>query len=377
MELWFVGDWLPRAPLVAGFVPGSCRLVGNLECAIAANTQPSGKAHPLILGPDSVSHVAAARFAALSLANNHVYDAGKAGFGNMLRVLRERCETQFYGLKEAPYAVLEVNGSQWAVIGCLERCRARGPGIFREEDVLELIASLRGRFHRVVVTPHWGKEGEFASHPSPRQRTLARRWIEAGADAVLGHHPHTIHGVEFFRDRPVYYSLGNFVFDHEEGRTYDCTRLGMAIQWSAGHESQTDHWQRHFLLQEGNLTHVAYGSDAHLAEDYLAAISHDLVDAREPWSRLRWAKAVGPVYIAKCRRSWRRRLSRRPLATTPLWLLWNVLPSTLLLRYGSLFPNRRGTAAAERLAGRLAGGRGCVSSQVWSSTTGSEIRTCR
>jgi poly-gamma-glutamate synthesis protein (capsule biosynthesis protein) len=236
--------------------------------------------------------------------------------------------------------------------------------------VLELITSLRSRFSTIVVTPHWGKEGEFASHPSPRQRTLARRWIEAGADAVLGHHPHAIHGREFVRGRPVYYSVGNFLFDHEEGQTYDLTTLGMAVRCRPDREPKAACWRHQFLLQERNMVRVAHEHELQAAEAYFVAVSDHLVDGRRPWSRLRWAKAVGPVYIAKCRKSWRRRLSRWPLATALLWLLWNVLPSTLLLRYGSLFPDRRVTAAAERLATC----RGCVAIQAWSGMTGSELR---
>jgi poly-gamma-glutamate capsule biosynthesis protein CapA/YwtB (metallophosphatase superfamily) len=58
---------------------------------------------------------------------------------------------------------------------------------------------------------HWGWENEPG--PSARQRELARALIDAGADAVIGSHPHVTQGVEMYRGRPIVYSLGNFVFD--------------------------------------------------------------------------------------------------------------------------------------------------------------------
>ena len=64
-----------------------------------------------------------------------------------------------------------------------------------------------------VVIPfmHWGWEGEPT--PSQRQRSLARLMIDAGADAVVGSHPHVVQGAALYRGRPIVWSLGNFVFD--------------------------------------------------------------------------------------------------------------------------------------------------------------------
>jgi poly-gamma-glutamate synthesis protein (capsule biosynthesis protein) len=64
----------------------------------------------------------------------------------------------------------------------------------------------------VILYLHWGEEGE----PSPEesQRVLARRLIDAGADAIIGNHPHCTQTTEFYRGRPIVYSLGNFVFDY-------------------------------------------------------------------------------------------------------------------------------------------------------------------
>lgn len=62
----------------------------------------------------------------------------------------------------------------------------------------------------VIVSFHWGVEGFYATHPD--QRKLAKKVIDAGADLVLGHHPHVLQGMESYKGKHIVYSLGNFVF---------------------------------------------------------------------------------------------------------------------------------------------------------------------
>ena len=89
------------------------------------------------------------------------------------------------------------------------------PGIaWSEDEQVRLdIAAARGRHHADLVIPfmHWGWEHELVA--SARQRQLARLMIDAGADAVVGGHPHVVQDHEEYRGKPIIYSLGNFVFD--------------------------------------------------------------------------------------------------------------------------------------------------------------------
>jgi poly-gamma-glutamate synthesis protein (capsule biosynthesis protein) len=91
---------------------------------------------------------------------------------------------------------------------------ASQPGIAWSEDA-QVIADIRAAraAGADVVIPfmHWGWERETT--PSARQRQLARTLIDAGADAVVGGHPHVTQGAETYRGKPIIYSLGNFVFD--------------------------------------------------------------------------------------------------------------------------------------------------------------------
>src|SRR5262249_25105863 len=72
------------------------------------------------------------------------------------------------------------------------------------------IAALRAQADRIVVTFHWGVP--YVREPSPADREKARWAIECGADAVIGHHPHVLQAFEIHRDRPIFYSVGNFAF---------------------------------------------------------------------------------------------------------------------------------------------------------------------
>lgn len=83
--------------------------------------------------------------------------------------------------------------------------------------VLEAIAAARKKADYVIVSFHWGIE--YDSQAAAYQRSLAHRCIDAGADLILGHHPHVIQGLEVYKDKLIAYSLGDFVFDHRPGVT--------------------------------------------------------------------------------------------------------------------------------------------------------------
>jgi len=81
-----------------------------------------------------------------------------------------------------------------------------------EKDVLADIKAARASADLVLLFLHWGEELE--PNATPAQKAMARRFIEAGADAVMGSHPHVTQEIEWHKDRPIVYSLGNFVFDY-------------------------------------------------------------------------------------------------------------------------------------------------------------------
>ena len=318
MNLCFVGDCIPGQPFSA------CPLgqtIGNLECAFSDDAIPGGKAYTSVLPVERIESIPNGRFAALSVANNHVYDAGGTKFIFTIKKLMTK-GVNFFGTLDRPFAELTDGQEHVAIIGCLEPCRSRGPEIFRQEDVEGLVSAIRNRFQFVYVYPHWGKEGEYTHWPSPSQRHLAKRWIDAGADGVFGCHSHVFQGRETYQGKPIYYSLGNYCFDHPEGRLYAGTDKGLVVK----------------VCDDGRI--CAYvkpknDSSRRMVEEerrLLEEISQPL----SSWTTWKWAKAIGPFNIKKNTASWKIRLRRNFIKTFPKFLIWQILPKTLLFRMAGI-----------------------------------------
>ncbi|PKO34321.1 MAG: poly-gamma-glutamate biosynthesis protein [Betaproteobacteria bacterium HGW-Betaproteobacteria-7] len=214
----------PFAPFAAILRAADYR-IGNLECVVArgGTREPrkpyTFRAHPRVL-PFLSRH-----FDAVSLANNHSGDYGSAAFAEMLGRLEKAGVAYFGGghtLAEAHAPLLvDRNGLRIALLGYNEffprsfEADFDKPGIAWSEDeqVILDIRQARSEHRADLVIPvmHWGWEHEPLA--SERQRRLARLMIDAGADAVVGGHPHVTQDVETYRGKPIVYSLGNFVFD--------------------------------------------------------------------------------------------------------------------------------------------------------------------
>jgi poly-gamma-glutamate synthesis protein (capsule biosynthesis protein) len=175
----------------------------------------------------------AAGYDVMSVANNHTLDYDDPAFLETLAVLQRAGIAAVGGGKnhaEAVQAVLkEINGYKiaflaatemadifwsWEYPRTLEATQDR-PGVaaLRSEHLENAIQSLRGQVDLVVVSLHWGTE--YSDYPTPAQRKTAYRLVDAGADLIIGHHPHCLQGVELYRGSLIAYSLGNFVYDHQ------------------------------------------------------------------------------------------------------------------------------------------------------------------
>lgn len=213
----------PFAPFASRLAAADLR-IANLECVVAQGGQPEDKpwtfrAHPRVL-PVLARHVDV-----VSVANNHSGDFGRAAFGQMLRRLKDQGVPYFGGghtLREAHEPlVVERGGLRIALLGYdgfFPRAYEAGedhPGVawMDAEHIIEDIQRARTVHRADLVIPfmHWGQEHEPLA--SELQRTLARQMIDAGADAVIGAHPHVVQDTETYRGKPIVYSLGNFVFD--------------------------------------------------------------------------------------------------------------------------------------------------------------------
>ena len=198
--------------------------IGNMECPLATGGQP----HPTKIAtfraaPQTVA-VLSGRFDAMSVANNHSGDYGQEAFLETLQHLDQNGIATFGGgrnLSEAHRPLwIERNGLRIAILGYNEfkprsfEAGADWPGIAWSEDeqvIADLRAARAAGADIVIPYLHWGWEKE--TQPTDRQRSFARKLIDAGASAVVGGHPHVTQGAEIYRGRPIVYSLGNLVFD--------------------------------------------------------------------------------------------------------------------------------------------------------------------
>jgi len=116
----------------------------------------------------------------------------------------------------------------------LNLAHASRPGAARflpDQNIAE-IQKLKDDHDFLVVYVHAGHE--FTTVPSPRIRDAYRAFVEAGADVVIGHHPHVVQGVEKFRDGLIAYSLGNLVFDSPYVSAYKTTDTGILLKLDIG-----------------------------------------------------------------------------------------------------------------------------------------------
>ena len=324
MAVSFVGDYFPSGDGSSPLQGPSSPVVGNLECAFSDGEVMSGKAYANVVPVRQMDELRSSGFAALSLANNHVQDAGN--FLKIAEVLKSRFPNiQFFGTRNHPFARLERNGRPVLIIGCLESCRSRGAALFRQEDVESLIVRLRevsasaNAEAEIYVYPHWGKEGEYTRWPSPAQQRLARRWIDAGADGVFGGHSHVFQGYEVYKGRPIFYSLGNFHFPHPESALYEGTDTGLCVE-----------------VEGTSFTVTGTGPD----QDKVRGILEDVSAPLKSWTTWKWALAVGAFNLRKNTASWKIRLRKNFFKTLPKFLVWQCLPKTLLFRVASLFSRR-------------------------------------
>ena len=218
--------------------------LANLECVVATTGSAGDKnftfrAHPRTL-PILKRH-----FDALALANNHSGDFGRAAFGEMLGLLKTAGLGYFGGghnLAEAHRPLLlERRGLRIALLSYNEfmprsfeaDSDAPGSAWSEDEQVAADIRAARSVHHADLVIPimHWGWENEPVANA--RQHQLARLMVEAGADAVIGGHPHVTQDMEQYLGRPIVYSVGNFVMKETDNNNQ---RIGwvLRLQLDAG-----------------------------------------------------------------------------------------------------------------------------------------------
>lgn len=196
---------------------------GNLEGAVGSAEQcvaSPGKAPCFPIRGEFIPLLREAGFKAIGLANNHSSDLGPEG-KKAARELLEKAGVTALTYEDSPQFVRL--GDAVASLVSFSMAPGRDGG-FVEAPSIELRQKLRmarSLSNLTVAYVHWGSE--FLDWPDKRQRRAAEWLVENGVDIVAGHHPHVVQKPESIRGKPVFYSLGNLVFDQK----YPSTRDGL------------------------------------------------------------------------------------------------------------------------------------------------------
>lgn len=245
LEMTFVGDIIFGRYRASGYDPipekgfavfdeiapklASDMLVGNLETPLVRDLpmdSPIGSRYRFGASPEHAKHLQTAGFTAVSLANNHWFDQRVLGIDETPPILRELGIVPLGGaLREGAVfraETVEKNGWKIAFVAITTRTNApvrEGlpvlPYLPTDEigkTVVPVVVAARDSHDLVIVVVHWGEE--YAEAPNHAQIKAAHALIDAGANMVIGHHPHVLQAVERYGKGIIAYSLGNFLFEN-------------------------------------------------------------------------------------------------------------------------------------------------------------------
>lgn len=201
-------------------------MVNNEFTYSTRGTALVGKDYTFRANPDRVKLLEAFGTDIANLANNHVYDYGEVGLLDTLDTLKQE-SIPYVGaganLDEADHPVYFVgNGRKIAIVSATQIERSlnftkeatdSSPGVLKTLDPEKFVSEIKeakADSDAVIVFVHWGTEGN--NHYGADQASLARAFVQAGADAIIGGHTHCLQGISYIDGVPVIYSLGNFWF---------------------------------------------------------------------------------------------------------------------------------------------------------------------
>ncbi len=209
---------------LAGELMASDLVVGNLECLSAGSEGENTEKKPrLKTNPETLEYLKQVNLGLACLANNHVYDNLDDGF---------RQTTTFLKKNNIPYVgadldnsaqvssnQIEIKGLRFAFLNYVSK--DTNPGlppdagvnlsILEEQKVVDDLRGAKDMDYRILIL-HWGGRYENSYYPGPAQIRMARSFIKAGADLIIGHHSHTLQPSYVYRNKSVFFSIGNFCF---------------------------------------------------------------------------------------------------------------------------------------------------------------------
>ncbi len=264
------------------FMMGSDRVIANLEGPFTDNksvVQPN--ALVFTFDPKHAPTLKKFGITSVSLANNHTLNFGEKGLQSTREVLKKNGIAYFGdpSNKTGISFVEEVGGLKIAHVGYHQFA-----GGF--ENMIDEIKRLRPLVDYILVYPHWGEEYE-TTKPTTRSKQEAHAFIDAGADVILGGHPHVVQPLEIYKNKMIVYSMGNFIFDQQFSED---VKTGLSVGLVLSERAV----QFHLFPIEHNDMQITL-SGAHKRDTLLSSIAKNSVVSEEIKKQIR----EGVVNITK------------------------------------------------------------------------------
>ena len=195
--------------------------IGNFEC-VCANVEKTN--HPFVISPDSLDNVKHLNL--YGVANNHVMQAGDEAYQQTIDYLKRR-NILFAGTDKCRSIKFEHQSKLVGFMAFSQRPDnfSSSPSYWHIPEYSEITAEIEklDDCHFKIAYIHWGYE--FMNYPNIDQKLLAHWLIDNGIDLVVGMHPHLSQGIEVYKDKYIFYSLGNSVFN----MNWEPTRYGLLV----------------------------------------------------------------------------------------------------------------------------------------------------
>ena len=353
----FLQEALPKTAdlaAVRSFLQSADVAFGNLEAPVSERGTPIDKWINMRMPPSRLNDVIDIGVDIVTLANNHLWDFGEVAFFDTLRHLEER-DLPFVGagadLEAAWRAEIVTSGDvnvaflgATSTLGPGSAAAAGRPGVapirVAESYHIDPLASLeqpgsapyvftrawRDDLERaitavktasaaadfVALALHWGVppfwRSRFQDGVADYQIEVGRALIEAGADVIVGHHPHSLQEVEVYQGKPIFYSLGNFVFHHDQGPAPD-TPVSRNAPYAVSVNRRDRHWSETVIAladinAAGDVSYalrpallVADGNPRLLEGDEARTVIKRL-DAMSPMADIRFCNGQGYLQLS-------------------------------------------------------------------------------
>ncbi|OHD54091.1 MAG: hypothetical protein A2Y33_10265 [Spirochaetes bacterium GWF1_51_8] len=247
----FVGDvcfdWGVKDVIATGFYPfahvdsfieKATISIFNLETCISTNGEKVEKTYNFRCPPGVLKYITNSGFDIATLGNNHTMDYGPIALADTLDNLK-MYHLKYTGagknLAQAVVPVIIVTNG--VTVGTLSfgymnpptlKAAENKPGVAPIDTKLMTaeVKKLRPKVDFLIVAIHWGNE--YVDYPNDAQKKMGHSLIDAGADLVIGHHPHILQGIEKYKNGVIFYSVGNFMFPQTDNVHLRATLIGMA-----------------------------------------------------------------------------------------------------------------------------------------------------